>query len=144
MFEVDGERQASDFPSPSSPSRRRRGGTGVSHPFLRTVCSSHPALFPGEPGDLWDDPDLRRVGGRVYPHILPLQTIRIRDVKELASLFLFEGEWSDGAPLRNRTPNLLIRSQVLYPIELTVRSSEKDENVIPKTTKPRRFGRGPR
>jgi len=25
-----------------------------------------------------------------------------------------------------------------------VRSSEKDENVIPKTTKPRRFGRGPR
>ena len=31
--------------------------------------------------------------------------------------------WRDGAPGRTRTPNLLIRSQALYPIELRAHSA---------------------
>lgn len=31
--------------------------------------------------------------------------------------------WNDGAPRRTRTPNLLIRSQTLYPVELWVQSN---------------------
>ena len=49
-----------------------------------------------------------------------------------------ENAAKNGAPGESRTPNLLIRSQMLYPIELRVRvkSKSEKEQVIGPERKP--------
>ena len=48
---------------------------------------------------------------------LPVETKKSRrDVQ--AGIILFAGSDASGTPVGIRTPNLLIRSQTLYPIEL--------------------------
>ena len=48
-----------------------------------------------------------------------------RDVQ--AGIILFAGSDASGTPVGIRTPNLLIRSQTLYPIELRVRDGRREE-----------------